>query len=296
MIQQDAKNGPAPVGVVYNTSMTRPDAALALAALYVAASRREARVDGIAVTGAGLDTAIFCDLVGRFYTNTSRAPNSNSALPIGLPADMQLPPDPPMVARVVRRTRPDGQPQYARSIRSITDTGAPDALLRNAVTFSAEAVVVLSAPATWLAKALALPGSAAQYRQRVKRVVIVEAGDEGKDAPAMKALVAALPVPAVVCGREVGEALSSPRARIESALSWAPANPVADAVIAAGGTAISLHDVAALHYALYPDAGCFRVVDGRLVADASKTAECITRLVELATSKPAPPPAGRGGG
>ena len=62
-MMQEPKAPPAPIGVVYNTSMTRPDAALAVAALYVASSRREARVSGICVNGSDLDTAIFCDIV-----------------------------------------------------------------------------------------------------------------------------------------------------------------------------------------------------------------------------------------
>ena len=64
-MSQDPKGplGPPPIGVVYNTSMARPDAALALAALYVSASRRESRMGAVCVTGAGLDTAIFCDIV-----------------------------------------------------------------------------------------------------------------------------------------------------------------------------------------------------------------------------------------
>src|SRR3954447_8895382 len=116
---QDAKALPAPIGVVYNTSMTRPDAALALAALYVSASRREARVDGVCVTGAGLDAAIFCDVVGRFYTGQGRAQNSNAALPIGFPADARVPPGPAMVSAAIARTRADGQPQFARSIQRV---------------------------------------------------------------------------------------------------------------------------------------------------------------------------------
>ena len=44
--------GPPPIGVVYNTSMARPDAALALAALYVSASRRDSRMGAVCVTGA----------------------------------------------------------------------------------------------------------------------------------------------------------------------------------------------------------------------------------------------------
>lgn len=292
---QDTKNLPQPIGVVYNTSMTRPDAALALAALQVSVSRREARVGGICVTGAGLEAAIFCDIVGRFYSGMSRTPSSNSVLPIGLATPSPMPPSAPMVDAAVSRTRPDGTPQYARSIQRLADTAAADALLRNAITFSAESVVVLSAPATWLARSVELTGTIAQYKQRVKRVVVVDAGDADADPRALASFTAALPVPAVRCGRDVGEALAAARAQVESGFEWSPANPVADAVHAAGGSAIPLHDVAAIHYALHPASGFFAVTDGRLSVEPATRAACLAALTSLATAKPAAPPP-RGGG
>src|SRR5262249_2698923 len=164
--------------------MARADAALALAALYVASSRRQARVNGICVTGSVFGAAADRDIVARFYTGTTRAPSSNAAPPIGFPADPPVPPNPPLVAAAINRKRPDGQPQYVRTIQRVTDTSAPDAQLRNAITFSAETVVVLSAPATSLARSLALAGTAALYRQHVKRVVIVESEDFYRDRAA----------------------------------------------------------------------------------------------------------------
>jgi hypothetical protein len=291
MTQDPKQTLPAPIGVVFNTSMTRPDAALALAALYVSASRREARVDGVAVTGAGFDAALFCDIVARFYTGQAR-PSSNNVLPIGFPDDAAATPNPPMVERAVTRTRDDGQPQYARAIRSVTDTAAPDALLRNAVTLSAEVMVVLSAPATWLARSLALAGTPAQYRQRVKRVVIVDAGDLDRDRAAMNALTAALPAPPIVCRRAVGDALTVPKNRF--AFSWGGANPVADAMAASDGPTVALHDLVALYYALHPDADFFSLDGQFLQLNDSKTKDCVETLVALATSRPASPPA-RGG-
>lgn len=293
-VQGQEPKGPAPIGVVYNTSMARADAALALATLYVESSRREAKVNGICITGSGFDAAVFCDIVARFYTSTARAPSSNTALPIGFPSEPPAPPNPSMVGAAIARKRADGQPQYTRTIQRITDTAAPDALLRNAITFSAETVVVLSAPATWLAHALGLAGAAAQYKQHVKRVVIVDAGDTDRDPAALKSLVAAIPVSVVMCGREVGEALAAPRSRIESSFAWAPANPVADAIGATGAADVALHDVAALFYALHPDSGCFTVSGGRLAVVPEKKADCAAALLALATSKPASPPA-RGG-
>ena len=292
---QDTKNLPQPTGVVYNTSMARPDAALALAALYVSSSRREARVGGICVTGAGLGAAIFCDIVARFYGGQARTPSSNNMLPIGLALVSPMPPSAPMVDAAVKKTKDDGTPQYVRSVQRPSDTSAPDALLRNAITFSAESVVVLSAPATWLAKSVELTGTIAQYKKRVKRVVIVEAGDVEQDAAALKTLVAAMPVPVVRCGRAVGEALSVPRSRFDGSFGWAPSNPVADALRAAAAASIPLHDVAALHYALHPSSGFFSVTDGQLAVEPDQQEACVSALAALATAKPAPPPP-RGGG
>jgi hypothetical protein len=175
----------------------------------------------------------------------------------------------------------------------VADTGLPEALLRNAVTLSVETVVLLSAPATSLARSLALAGTAAQYRQRVRRVVIVEAGDVDGDRSGLNALVSALPAPPIVCGREVGAALTVPRARLAAALSWNRANPVADALATEDGD-VALHDLAALHYALHPDSGFFTADQGRLALTHSKLSECVDALVGLATSQPALPPA-RGG-
>jgi hypothetical protein len=285
---QEPKNLPQPIGVVYNTSMARPDAALALAALHVSASRREARVGGVCVTGAGLDAAIFCDIVGRFYGGQARTPSSNSMLPIGLPMESPMPPSALMVDAAVKKT-------YVRSIQRLADTAAADALLRNAITFTAEVVVVLSAPATWLWKSLELTGTLAQYKQRVKRLVIVEAGDVEKDSASLASLVAALPVPVIRCGRDVGDALSVPRAQLEAGFAWSPSNPVLDAIAAAGNASVPLHDVAALHYALHPASGFFTVTDGRLAVEASQREACAAALAGLATSKPAAPPP-RGGG
>lgn|SRR5215471_1759096 len=290
---QDPKNLPQPIGVVYNTSMARPDAALALAALYVSSSRREARVGGICVTGAGLDAAIYCDIVARFYGGQARMPSSNTALPIGLAIATPMPPSAPMVDAAITRKRDDGSPQYTRTIQRLADTALADALLRNAITFSAESVVVLSAPATWLARSVELTGTIAQYKQRVKRIVIVEAGDLEQDRKALDTLVAALPVPAVRCGKNIGDDLAAARAQLE--FGWAPANPVADAIRASGLTSVPLHDVAALHYALHPSSGFFTVTNGRLAVEPAMREACVTALTVLATSKPASPPP-RGGG
>jgi hypothetical protein len=320
-MSQDPKGplGPPPIGVVYNTSMARPDAALALSALHVSASRRAARMGAVCVTGAGLDTAIFCDIVGRFYSaGPGRAPSSNTVLPIGLPALSPMPPNPPMVEAAVQRKQASGEPQYVRTIQKMSDTALAEAVLRNGITFNAESVVVLSAAATSMARALELAAGSSEYKQRVKRFVIVEAGTLGQDPAALRKVVSQSLAPLVFCGRDVGEALLFPGAQIDQAFAWAPANPVADAYRAFKTMPYDApsHDLAAVHYALYPAAGFFNLSepgtlsvadDGsvkftagagtarRMTVDPAKKTECLAALVALATAKPTPPQ-GRGGG
>ena len=81
-----------PIGVVYNTSMTRPDAALALAAMYVMESRKESHMGSVCVVGGGYNAAAFCDMIASLYTFGPR--NGNQALAVGLAAEQgrtQLP-------------------------------------------------------------------------------------------------------------------------------------------------------------------------------------------------------------
>ena len=123
MIQGSARAAP-PIGMVYNTSMSRPDAALALAAIYAFDSKREAKIGSVCVAGAGLDTAIFCDIVARFYTGTAR--NGNEMLAVGLAAVTPPPADSAMVKAAVAGP-------YNRSIRKISETSLAEAMLRNGV-------------------------------------------------------------------------------------------------------------------------------------------------------------------
>src|SRR5689334_20341391 len=106
--------------------MQRPDAALALAALYSATTRGGLRVCSVCVTGAGLGAAIFCDVIGRFYV--PRVASSNTVLPVGFDASPPAPPDPTMVGAAIERKKADGQPQYARGVQRVTDTSLADAV------------------------------------------------------------------------------------------------------------------------------------------------------------------------
>jgi hypothetical protein len=275
--------GPQPIGVVYITSMDRPDAALALAQLYGFQGKREARVGSICVTGGGLQTAVYCDLVGRFYT-PGPPRNGNQLLPVGLPAIQPLPPDPPMIRSAI-----DGK--YDRTIKRISDTSLPEAVIRNGVIFNAEAVMILSAPATYLAKSLDLLGVKDLYKQRVKRLVIVEAGRTREDAAGLEKVVKEFPAPVVFCRPEVGESLPFPGARIEKDFAWAIAHPVVDAYRSYKAMPYDApsHDLAAAYYAVHPEAGFFTVEDRVLKVDGAKKDALIEKLVEYASAKPAQP-------
>src|SRR5580698_9994160 len=113
--------GKPPMGVVYNTSMSRPDAALALAALYGFEIKHDSRMGSVCVVGAGLKTAIFCDMVGRMYMPGPER-NGNQVLAVGLAAVNPLPQDSQMVQAALDRKNEKGEPLYAHSIEKLTDT------------------------------------------------------------------------------------------------------------------------------------------------------------------------------
>ncbi|HLQ78768.1 MAG TPA: hypothetical protein VK210_15535 [Terriglobia bacterium] len=248
---------PPPIGIVYNTSMSRPDSALALAAVYAFDSKREAKIGSVCVVGAGLDAAIFCDVVARFYSGSAR--NGNEMLAVGLAAVTPLPTDLPMVKSVVERRKDNGDLQYNRSVRKVSDTSLAEAVLRNGVLFNAESVMVLSAPATFLARALDITGTRDIFKQRVKRLVIVDSAAMQQDPASLRRIVAEWPGPVFLCGPDVGQALVFPGASLDKMYEWAPAHPVADAYRAFKSMPYDapLHDLAAMHYAVHPDSGYF---------------------------------------
>ena len=299
-----------PMGVIYNTSMSRPDAALALAALYGFEIKRESRMGSVCVVGAGLKTAIFCDMVERVYTPGSER-NGNQALAVGLADVKPMPPDTPMVLAAVDRP-------YVHSIEKLSDTSLAEAVLLNGVIFNADAAMVLSAPATYLAKSLDLNNARNVYKERVRRLVIVDAGAPQQDVAALRKVIAEWPTPFFFCSREVGEAVPFPGKALEKSFDWAPANPVADAYRAAGTMPYDApaYDMAAVHYAVHPDSGFFQLSEpgsltvsdnGKisfkpgggqvrsLQVDPARKDQLVQALLDAAGTKPAAPqPRGRG--
>jgi hypothetical protein len=307
---QSPFEGKQPIGVVYNTAMNRPDAALALALLYGFQGKRESRIASVSVNGSGLNAAIFCDLVQRFYT-PGPPRNANQVLMPGLAADGPLPADPVMVTAAVERKNDKGEPLYVRSIKRVGDTSLPEAVIRNGVIFNADAVMILSARATYLARSLDLDGVTELYKQRVKMLVVVDSGTP-QDAPAMRKVLADFPSPVIFCGREIGESLPFPGARIDKEFAWTPAHPIADAYHAfrSGDYDFPSYDLAAALYAVHPDKELFKISDGgdialsddgsmkfvpgsgkvkSLVFDPSKKDEILQTFVSVTSAKPVIP-------
>lgn len=308
---QNPFGGKQPIGVVYNTSMNGPDAALALAELFAFEGKREARMGSVCVVGAGLETAIFCDMVGRFY-QPGPARNGNQLLPVGLAAVEPLPADSPMVKAAVKRKDEKGESRYPHGVNKVSDTSLAEAVLRNGVIFNGETVVVLSGPATYLARSLELQGVKELYQERVKRLVLVDAGVLQADPAALRRILADWPSPVIYCGKEIGEALLFPAAAIEKEFAWAPAHPVVDAYCGYRQMPYDapLWDVAAMHYAVHPDSGFFSLsgpgtvtvsADGAmkfvagggriraLAVDASKKQEIVAAFVAAVSAKPSQP-------
>lgn len=298
-----------PIGVVYNTSMTRPDAALALAAMYVMESKRESHMGSVCVVGAGYSAAVFCDIIGRMYS-FGPVRNGNQALAVGLAVEQGVP-DSPMVKTAVEH-------DYPRTLQRVTDTSAPVEILRNGVIFNATSAVILSGPATYLAKTLDLLNVKDLYKNRVKRLVIVDAGTPYNDAASLRRIVAEWPTPVFFCPKEVGDALRFPGAQLDKDFAWAPSNPVADAYKSYHPMPYDapLYDLAATHYAIHPESGFFELSaagtidvgdDGSMkfapgAGDAkslgivaAKKDELLTALIDVSTAKPVAPAPNRGG-
>lgn len=260
---------PPVTGIVYNTTMSRPDAALALALLYGLEGKREARVASVAITENSFGAAAFADAVFRFY-QLGPIPNANRTLPIGLAADKPFPPDSPAVQAVLNRKDDKGEPAYKRGLRRISDTAEVTALMRNSLTYipDGKVVVVLSAPATYLARMLGYPGARDLIAAKVRELVIADGSKQ--DVLALRKVLADWPTSVTFCPRDVGDSLPYPGSAIDSDFTWTTAHPVVDYYRAAARMPYDspLQDPAALLYAVRPDKGLFQISEpGTLTVD-----------------------------
>lgn len=253
---------PPPPGIVYNTSMTTPDAALALGALWAYEGARRARVGGVCVTGGGYKAALFCDIVNQHYKPGK--PIGNDALAVGLADFGNLPPDGPMVSVPVDRLDASGEPLYLRTLTRPADTSLAEAHLRNAITFNAESSIVLSAPASSLARSLQIVAARDLYSEPVRRLILVESPRLYADREALEYLLGSWPTPIVMLSAETAEPFALPSDSLDAAFGDAAAHPVVDAYRAFAQTpyVVPTADLLAVMYAVEPDSAVFRLVPG----------------------------------
>ena len=302
------------VGIVFDADLgNQIDDALALASLYGFQGKSESRIVSVSTSRPGLNSAIFADILVRFYTGDpgTFAPPSPIGLSLG-----KAQPDTPLMSAVLSKSA------YPRNIKVMNETADPLAMVRNALSaqFDGNAIVFLAGPATNLAKSLDLPGVKELITAKVRYLVAAVGNFAGgpadpqilADLPSARKLFAEWPSAVMAVGSEVGKELTFPCASLEKDFAWAPAHPLVDAYRAAGtmpydasGTAL-----AAAVYAVRPkepffkqsDAGTISIGDdGRtrltasaegkhrfLIADPAQRDAVRQLFVETASTKPVP--------
>jgi hypothetical protein len=306
------------VGIVFDADLgSTIDDALALGSLYGFQGKGESRVISVSTTKPSLNSAIFGDVLVRFYTGEP-GPFAGPA-PIGL-AMGKASSDTPLMSAVLGKMTPEGKPAFGRAIQQMNDTADPQALIRNALSaqFDGNAIVFLSGPASNLAKVLDMPGFKDLVAAKVRYLAMALGNFGGgaadpqvlADLPAAKKLFAEWPTQIFVAGSEIGESLTFPAASLEKEFAWSPMHPVVEAYRAANGSSeVPGTALAAALYAVRPKEGDFKLSetgtisvgdDGRtkltpgagkhqfLIADPAQK-EKITRIwVETASTKPVP--------
>ncbi|MBI3208647.1 MAG: hypothetical protein HYZ37_07075 [Candidatus Solibacter usitatus] len=286
---QFRSQGPPPPAVIYLTTMSRPDAALALALLLAYEAKRQARVAAIAVNDAGLDAAVFCDLLIHYYAAGAPAANSNRLLPVGLVAANPMPANPPMLQKAVERRDEKGAFVYNRAVKRIADTSEVAAMIRNSLTGMPNGTVsiVLSAPAKDLVRALDLPSTRESIAVKVKSLIVCEEGT-AKDPESLKRVLAGWPTPIVHCSRALGESLKFPASSIEKDFAWAQTHPLVDIYTAFQKMPYDApaSDMAAMLYAIDPK--LFELTGNSIGVSESGKAAVLKAFTETVSAKPVP--------
>jgi hypothetical protein len=286
-------------GILFDSDMGRNfDAALALSML---CGLGRGRVIAIGVSHSSLDAAMFCDIVARFY-------GTGGGLPIGLAEEGAKLEASPML-----------QGPFRSNIRSITDTGDPPVVFRNALLTQQDmqGIVVLAGPATNLARMLDLTGARAIIASKVRLLVMGAGAFAGNDVdPRIRSDVAAArkvvtdwPTPIVAVGVEAGRAAPYPGMKLESDLAAIENHPVAAAYNASKPGDVATQAVLAALYASNAGADYFKLSplgsievsdDGRtrlresasgkhrhLIVEPAQKDRITDAFVALATAKPA---------
>jgi hypothetical protein len=322
---QAQRQTPPAVGIIFDSGLGNSiDEALALALLYGLDGKNEVRILALSVSKPNLKSAAFCEAIARFYGGASSGAFGamGRTLPVGLADEGKLPEDTPMLTVPLAKRSEDGKPLYAHGIEKLSDTGEVRAVLRNAIIAQADqsCVVVLTGPATNLARLLDLPGVKDAITKKV-RFLAVAGGAYPNGAPqfnfktdvaAAKKLFAEWPSPIVAAGDEIGTALPYPATSIEKDFAWSPAHPVVDAYRAFKPMPYDAPTsaMAAVLYAVRSQAGYFklsepgtiRVLDDgsaqfapapegkhrHLILDPAQQEAVLKTYIELASAKPVP--------
>jgi purine nucleosidase len=287
-----------PRGIVYDSNFGETiDTVLALALLHGFEGKNKARTACLCTSKANVKSAQLCDVVEKFYASatTGLAAQFFTGLAIGLangaaPSGDKANP----ILTTLDRKDDTGKPVYTPRIHNLNDTAVPEVLMRNALLaqYDGNASVVLAGPATDLARLLALRGDKDIIAGKVSMLVMTEEG-LNIDPAAAKLVTTAWPTPIVLVDREVATQLPYPGASIEKDFAYTAAHPVADAYRAAHAAPYDAPSaaMAAMLYAIQPDAGYFKVSEGkprRLLIDPARKEEVIRTYVEMASAKPVP--------
>jgi inosine-uridine nucleoside N-ribohydrolase len=314
-----------PVGIIFDCGLGNSiDEALALALLYGVEGKNETRVISLSVSKPNLKAAAFCEAIARFYGGASSGAFGavGRTMPVGLADEGKSPEDTPMLTVPLSKLNGDGAPLYSHGIGKLTDTAEVRALIRNALTQQPDqsCVVVLTGPATNLARTLALPGVKDLIARKARFLSVVGgAYPDGQpqfnikaDIAAARKLFAEWPTPIVAAGDEIGASLLFPASSIEKDFAWAPAHPVVDAYRAYKPMPYDAPTwaMAALLYAVRPQESYFKLSepgtisvldDGRtkfipspegkhryMILDPEQKERIIKTYTEIASAKPAP--------
>jgi len=273
-----------PVGIVFDSAMGRIDDVLALAMLHGFDGKEQARIAAVCVSSGDLRAAQFCDAVAHFYASatTGAAAMFMRFAPVGL-ADEKPAAEPRMF----------GKPAYTTSIKGINDTADPATLIRNALMaqYDQNAAVVLSGPATDLARSLDMYGVKDWIARKVRLLCVAEAGIEA-DSAAARRVFAEWPTPIATVGREIGEALPFPGESIDKDFAYSSAHPIADAYRAYKPMPYDAPSwaMAAVLYAVHPNDGYFKLSGSgnirSLVLGPEQKERIIRTYIEMASAKP----------
>lgn len=282
-----------PVGVVLDCDMgARPETALALAVLYGLDGKNECRVVAVASSRSNINSAAFCEVVGRFYAGAVSGAFAGFArtLPIGLLADGRWKEDTPMLTGPLAKKNAEGAPLYPTGIDDLNDTAESPALLRNGFTAQHDqnAIAVILGPAANFLKVLALPGAKELIAAKARYLVC-------SNPATAKELEPVWPGEIFSVSPSLGKQVMYPATSIETDFAWSKAHPVVDAYVSAKPMPYDspTEDLAAVLYAVRPTDKAFTLSEPvgkirQIMLEPSEKERLLKSYIELASAKPVP--------